>query len=65
MSENHLAQKIPIALDFDGCIAIGEPVKIKYARLYHKIDIGPKTCMKATYPLGPVMYKQLMDKIHS
>ncbi|MSR85852.1 hypothetical protein EXS74_00485 [Candidatus Woesearchaeota archaeon] len=63
MPKNHLAQKMSIALDFDGCIAIGEPVKIKYARLYHKMDIGPKTCMKATYPLGPVMYKQLMDKV--
>ncbi len=63
MSKNHIAQRIPIALDFDGCIGMGEPVKIKYARLMHKIDIGPKTCMKETYPLGSVMYKQLMDKV--
>ena len=63
MSKKHIAQSIHIALDFDGCIAIGEPVKIKYARIMHKIDISPRTCMKETYPLGPVMYKQLLDKI--
>lgn len=63
MNSNHIAQRICIALDFDGCIAIGEPVKIKYARLYHKIEIDPKSCMKATYPLGPIMYKQLMSRV--
>ncbi len=63
MFENHIAREIVVVLDFDGCIAIGEHVKIKYARMYHKIDIGPKTCMSETYPLGSVMYKQLMKKV--
>jgi len=63
MLQNHIAREIVVVLDFDGCIAIGEHVKIKYARLYHKIEIGPKTCMSETYPLGSVMYKQLMKKV--
>lgn len=63
MIQNHIARDIVVVLDFDGCIAIGEHVKIKYARMYHKIDIGPKTCMTETYPLGSVMYKQLMEKV--
>ncbi len=63
MFQNHIAREIVIVLDFDGCIAIGEHVKIKYAKIYHKIDIGPKTCMSETYPLGSVMYKQLMEKV--
>ena len=65
MLQNHIAREIPVVLDFDGCIAIAEHVKIKYARMYHKIDINPKSCMAETYPLGTVMYKQLMDKVMS
>ncbi|MDP3727969.1 MAG: hypothetical protein Q8R18_00805 [bacterium] len=63
MLKNYIAQTIHVALDFDGCIAIGEHVKIKYAKEYHKININPRTCMSETYPLGSVMYKQLMDKV--
>lgn len=63
MLASYVARTIPVALDFDGCIALGEHVKIKYARLYHKIDISPRQCMKETYPLGSVMYKQLMDRV--
>src|SRR3990167_8674782 len=38
-------------------------IKIKYAKEYHKININPKNSVKETYPLGSVMYKQLMDRI--
>ncbi len=63
MDKKYLAKELTIVVDFDGCIAIAEPAKIKYAKLYQQINITSKTCMKATYNLGPIMYKQLMEKI--
>lgn len=45
-----IAQNIIVTLDFDGCIAIGDHVKIKYAKILHGINIRPDQCSKEYYP---------------
>lgn len=59
----YIAQNIIVALDFDGCIGIGEPAKIKWAKIYHNIDVKSNQITKETYPLGSAKYKELMLKV--
>lgn len=63
MFAKYTAQTIIIALDFDGCIGIGEAAKIKYAKVYQNATISPSQSTVETYPLGKEMYKQLMEKV--
>ena len=63
MENEHIAQNIIITLDFDGCIAIGEKAKVKWAKNYHGINVKPNQITKNTYPLGPQKYKELMLKV--
>jgi len=63
MRPKHVARNPIITLDFDGCIALGEQAKIKYAKVYHNIDLNSNQIVKKTYPLGPEKYKELMDKV--
>ncbi|MDP3728003.1 MAG: hypothetical protein Q8R18_00975 [bacterium] len=60
---SHIAQNIIVSLDFDGCIGIGEPAKVKWAKIYHGIDVQADQIVKDTYPLGPAKYKELMLKV--
>ncbi|MDP3918518.1 MAG: hypothetical protein Q8Q35_01255 [Nanoarchaeota archaeon] len=60
---SHIARNIIVTLDFDGCVALGEPVKIKYAKIYHNIDVTSRQIVKETYPIGKDKYKELMDKV--
>ena len=50
-----------ITIDFDGCIAIGNHLKIKYAKEIHNININLYQCTRENYPLGPEKYLELMD----
>ena len=59
MRPKHVARNPIITLDFDGCIALGEQAKIKYAKVYHNIDLNSNQIVKKTYPLGPEKYKEL------
>ncbi len=58
-----VAQNIIVTLDFDGCVAVGDFLKIKYAKILHGIDIKPEHCSKGSYPKGPEKYTELMDVI--
>ena len=59
-----MQEKETIALDFDGCIALGDTVKMKYAKLLHNIDISPAQTLKQTYPLGEKKYVELVQYIN-
>lgn len=63
MTEQHIAQNIIVTLDFDGCVALGEKAKVKWAKNYHGIDVKSDQITKSTYPLGPQKYKELMAKV--
>ncbi len=54
-----IAENIIVTLDFDGCIAIGDHVKIKYARILHGINLKSEQCSKEYYPY-PYPDKHLM-----
>lgn len=60
---SHIALNIIVSLDFDGCIAIGEDAKVKWAKIYHGIDVKPNEITKKTYPLKEGKYKELMQKV--
>ncbi|MDP3728782.1 MAG: hypothetical protein Q8R18_04990 [bacterium] len=53
-----------VALDFDGCIALGHKAKIKYAKILHQLDIDPSQTLKQTYPLGEKKYVELVRYIN-
>src|SRR3989338_10491535 len=58
---DHIAKNIIVALDFDGCIAFGAAVKIKYAKILHHVDITLEQTQSSTYPLGKEAYRKLAD----
>lgn len=61
MEKVWVAKNIIVTLDFDGCLAIGDHLKIKYAKILHEVDITQKQSTKETYPLGAKNYLELMD----
>jgi hypothetical protein len=63
--EPWIAENIIVTLDFDGCIAIGDHLKVKYAKLIHNVDIDKIHSTRETYPLGPTKYLELMDIVGS
>ena len=60
---SHIARNIVVTLDFDGCVNNFIEVKIKYAKLWHGIDVRPEQVNKEFYPLGPKKYRELSDKL--
>ncbi|MDP3728000.1 MAG: hypothetical protein Q8R18_00960 [bacterium] len=57
-------KELTIALDFDGCVALGDTVKMKYAKMLHGIDITPSQTLKQTYPLGEKKYVEVVQHIN-
>src|SRR3989344_9347401 len=60
---SHIARNIVVTIDFDGCVNNFIEVKIKYAKLWHGIDVTPEQVNKEHYPLGPEKYRELSDKV--
>ena len=63
MEKRWIAETIIVTLDFDGCIAIGDHLKIKYAKELHDINVTKEQAIKEKYPLGPKKYLELMDTV--
>ncbi len=60
-----IAENIIVTLDFDGCIAIGDFLKIKYSKILYNVNINQEQCSKEKYPLGQKKYLELMDIVAS
>ena len=56
-------RKRVVALDFDGCIAYGANVKIRFAKQTWGLELAVEQTAEDAFPLGPQSYRQMMDVV--
>ena len=54
-----------VAVDFDGCIAYGAGVKIRYAKQAFGIELRIQETAEETFPHGKQAYRRMMDAVGS